>query len=151
MVKIGETLSQSATVGGLSPIDEKKVKEARADSFQARLVKIEGDTQEERIRNLAQIIFEQGEKLGKKVDIRELKKYKQLISAFLEEAVGTSCKFSKESFLDRRGRYRVYATIKRINKEVEELTRQVLSSERDNIKILQKLDDIRGLIMDIFM
>lgn len=151
MVKIGEGLGQSNTVGGLSPLDDKRVREARTDSFQARLIKIEGDTQEERIRNLAQAIFEQGEKLGKKVDIRELKKYKQLISTFLEEAVGTSCKFSKESFLDRRGRYRVYASIKKINEEIEELTRQVLSSEKDNIQILQKLDDIRGLIMDIFM
>jgi uncharacterized protein YaaR (DUF327 family) len=151
MVKIGEGLGQSNTVGGLSPLDEKRVREARTDSFQARLIKIEGDTQEERIRNLAQAIFEQGEKLGKKVDIRELKKYKQLISTFLEEAVGTSCKFSKESFLDRRGRYRIYASIKKINEEIEELTRQVLSSEKDNIQILQKLDDIRGLIMDIFM
>lgn len=151
MVKIGEGLGQSNTVGGLSPLDEKRVREARTDSFQARLIKIEGDTQEERIRNLAQAIFQQGEKLGKKVDIRELKKYKQLISTFLEEAVGTSCKFAKESFLDRRGRYRVYASIKRINEEVEELTKQVLSSEKDNIQILQKLEDIRGLIMDIFM
>lgn len=151
MVKINDALSQSATVGGLSPVDDKRIREAKTDSFQARLMKIEGDTQEERIRNLAQAIFEQGEKLGKKVDIRELKKYKQLISTFLEEAVGTSCKFSKDSFLDRRGRYRVYATIKRINEEIEELTKQVLSSESDNIKILQKLDDIRGLIMDIFL
>lgn len=151
MVKISDALNQSATVGGLSAKDEKRIREAKTDSFQTKLFKIEGDTQEERIRNLAEIIFEQGEKLGKKVDIRELKKYKQLIATFLEEAVGTSTKFSKESFLDRRGRYRVYASIKRINEEVEELARQVLSSEKDNIQILQKIDDIRGLIMDIFM
>ena len=151
MVKISETLSQSSTVGGLTPTEDKRVRDASRNSFQSKLIKVEGDNQEEVIRNLADAIFEQGEKLGKKIDIRELKKYKQLISAFLEEAVGASCKFSKDSFLDRRGRYRVYATIKKINAEMAELTKEVLSSEKDNILILQKLDDIRGLIMDIFM
>lgn len=151
MVKISETLGQSSAIGSLSPTEDKRIRDAGKGTFQSSLIKIEGANQEEIIRNLADAIFEQGEKLGKKVDIRELKKYKQLISAFLEEAVGASCKFSKDSFLDRRGRYRVYATIKKINDEVAELTKEVLSSEKDNIKILQKLDDIRGLIMDIFM
>lgn len=151
MVKISEALSQSNQVTGLIGKDDKKISESKTNSFRAQLVKIEGDTQEERVKNLALMIFEQGEKLGKKVDIRELKKYKDLISSFLEEAVGSSCKFSKESFLDRRGRYRVYATVKKINEEVDSLTKEVLSAQKDNIKVLQKLDDIRGLIMDIFM
>ncbi len=96
-------------------------------------------------------IQSQGKKLEKKADIRDLKIYKQLISEFLDGAVTHSHSFTKKSFLDRRGRHRVYAIIKKINESLIELTNEVLKSQQDNISILKKLDDIRGLILDLFL
>ena len=151
MVKIGEALNQHSTVPEIGGKEDRRISESKVGTFRSQLIRVEGETQEERIKNLAAMIFDQGEKLGKKVDIGELKVYKRMISEFLEEAVGNSHKFSKESFLDRRGRHRVYATIKRVNTEVENLTKDVLNNEKDNIKILQRIDDIRGLIMDILL
>lgn len=104
-----------------------------------------------RLRAKADEIAEQGVKLAEKVDIRELQKYKKLISDFLDEAVGNSRKFSKQSFLDRRGRHKVYAVIKKVNEELDELTQEVLRDEKDRIKILKKLDDIKGLILDLIL
>ena len=77
--------------------------------------------------------------------------YRKLISEFLDVAVGNSKKFSKKSLLDRRGRHKVYAVIKNINTELDLLTQDVMSGEKDNISLLQRLDDIRGLILDLFM
>ncbi|MDR1061681.1 MAG: YaaR family protein [Clostridiales bacterium] len=105
----------------------------------------------ERLRAMAANISAQGEKLADKVDIRELRAYKKMISDFMEEAVGNSRKFSKQSFLDRRGRHKVYAVIKKVNGELDELTEEVLHGEKDRIKILKKLDEIRGLILDMLM
>ena len=105
----------------------------------------------ERLRIKADEIAAQGEKLADKVDIRELQIYKKLVSDFMDEAVGNSRKFSKQSFLDRRGRHKVYAVIKKVNEELDELTREVLQGEKDRLKILKKLDDIKGLILDIMM
>lgn len=113
--------------------------------------KLEFKNYEERIRVLADKIQSQGKKLEKKADIRDLKVYKQLISEFLDEAVSHSHSFTKKSFLDRRGRHRVYAIIKKINEELIELTNEVLKSEQDNLSILKKLDDIRGLILDLLL
>ena len=81
----------------------------------------------------------------------KLKVYKKLISEFFDETVNNSHKFTKQNFLDRRGRHRVYAVVKTVNKELDELTNDVLNSEKDNIKILKRLDDIRGMILDIIM
>jgi len=120
-------------------------------SFSSRLRQIEGANYEERINSLVQRIDEQGKILAQKVDIKELKIYKRLLAEFLDEVLNDSLKFSKESILDRRGRHKVYALVKKINKEVEKLTSDVLSQEKNNIRILQRLDDIRGLIMDILM
>jgi hypothetical protein len=106
---------------------------------------------EQHIEELARQIAEQGKKLGDKVDIRELRTYKKLISEFLDEAVGSSMKFSKQSLLDRRGRHKVYALIKKINTELDLLTQDVIKDEKDNIGILRRIDDIRGLILDMIL
>lgn len=150
-MKIREGLNSSAKINEVSSSEQKKVAETNRNAFEGQLKRVEEHNVEERIKYLVDRITEQGEKLGKKVDVKELKIYKKLISDFLDETLNNSQKFSKESFIDRRGRHRVYATVKKINAELEELTKAVLSSEKDNLDILQRIEDIRGLVLDICM
>ncbi|HEY9059069.1 MAG TPA: YaaR family protein [Pseudobacteroides sp.] len=131
--------------------EDRKVSESRSGTFQTKLAQAETSNFDERVRNMLNKIVEQGEKLSKKIDIRDFKVYKTMISEFLDEIVNNSHKFSKKSFLDRRGRHKVYAVIKRINEELDLLAKEFLKDEKDNIQILQRLDDIRGLILDITM
>lgn len=125
------------------------VSQAPRGAFNTSLNKVSMQNHEVKIANLVDQISNQAEKLAGKVDIGELKMYKRLVSEFLDEAVNNSHKFMKENKLDRRGRNRVYAIIKRINGDLEDLTQEVLKDEKDNLLILQKLDDIRGLVLDI--
>ena len=67
----------------------------------------------ERLSVMMQEITMQGEKLGKHMDVRDMKHYRRLIQEFMNEIVNRSHKFSRENFLDRRGRHRVYGMIKR--------------------------------------
>jgi uncharacterized protein YaaR (DUF327 family) len=150
-VKIIDTLKQPAGLQNKQGPDEKKAQDSKGFSFDTQLRKIDGQNYEERLVSLLSQIDKQGEKLSKSVDIRELKRYKKLISEFLYDAVNNSHKFHKESMLDRRGRHRVYAIISKVNENVDNLTAEVLKEEKDNIKVLQKLDDIRGLLLDIMM
>ncbi len=150
-MKVRETSNALSTTVEVQGKDDRKVSENKELSFQSQLRKVEDQELDQRINELVNKIIEQGEKLSKKVDIRELKIYKNLISEFLGEAVGNSHKFSKESFLDRRGRYKSYANVKKINIQLDELTKDVLKDEKDHIGILQRLDDIRGLILDMVM
>lgn len=150
-MKIRETLNNTSSVLGVQGKDERKVSESREASFKSQLKRFEDDSCEERIKELAGRIAQQSDRLAKRMDISELMVYKRLISEFMEEALGHSRRFSKQGFLDRRGRHRVYAVIKKVNEELDQLTRDVLSEEKDNIKVLQRLDDIRGLILDIVM
>lgn len=150
-MKVNETLGNRPSIRRLQRRDDRNILESRSADFQDRLKYAEYRNHEERLNELADKIIKQGEKLGKKIDIREFRLYKKLLSEFLDEAVGGSLNFSKESFLDRRGRHKIYAIVRKINAELEELTREMLNRERDNIKVLQKLDDIRGLILDMLM
>ena len=103
----------------------------------------------ERLSVMMQEITMQGEKLGKHMDVRDMKHYRRLIQEFMNEIVTRSHKFSRENFLDRRGRHRVYGMIKRVNVVLDELAGELIKEEKDTLAILSKVDEIRGLLLDI--
>ena len=120
------------------------------DQFRFTLMsKIEEDGLAERLDGMMKEITQQGKKLGKHMDIRDMKHYRALIKEFLNEVVNRSHKFSRENFLDRRGRHRVYGMIKRVDAALDELAGELLKDEKDAISILDKVDEIRGLLLDI--
>ncbi|HEY5585904.1 MAG TPA: YaaR family protein [Ruminiclostridium sp.] len=150
-IKIQDASNNPSGIKALPGRDERAIRNEKDTAFSSQLRKLETGNYEEKIKVLADKIQSQGKKLEKKADIRDLKIYKQLISEFLDQAVTHAHSFTKKSFLDRRGRHRVYAIIKKVNEGLIELTNEVLKAEQDNINILKKLDDIRGLILDLFL
>ncbi len=68
----------------------------------------------------------------------------------MNEVISRSHSFSRENFLDRKGRHRVYGIIRLVDENLDALAQELMSEEKDNISILQKIGDIRGLILDIF-
>lgn len=103
----------------------------------------------ERLSVMMEEITMQGKKLGKRMDVRDMKHYRRLIKEFMNEIVNRSHKFSRENFLDRRGRHRVYGMIKRVDAALDELAGELIKEEKDAIAILNKVDEIRGLLLDI--
>ena len=70
---------------------------------------------------MMQDIIQHGDKLAKHMDIRDMRHYRALIKNFINEIVSRSHKFSRENFLDRRGRHRVYGMMKLIDQNLDEL------------------------------
>ncbi|MCR5144519.1 MAG: YaaR family protein [Lachnospiraceae bacterium] len=94
-------------------------------------------------------ITKQGELIARHMDIRDMKKYRGLIKDFLNEVVNRSHKFSRENFLDRRGRHRVYGIVKLVDENLDKLAEALVADEVDHIEILSRIDEIRGLLLDI--
>ncbi len=91
----------------------------------------------------------QGELIAKHMDIRDMKKYRGLVKEFLNEVVYRSHKFSRENFLDRRGRHRVYGIVRLVDKTLDELASELVADEKDHLSILEKIGEIKGLLLDI--
>lgn len=98
---------------------------------------------------LLQDITVQGNLIARHMDIRDMKKYRFLIKDFLNEVVYRSHKFSRENFLDRRGRHRVYGIIRLIDSNLDELAGELIKEELDHIAILDRIGEIQGLLLDI--
>ena len=121
------------------------------DSFKFTLISnIEEKDLQEKLGNMMQEITEQGEKIARHMDIKDMKKYRELVKGFLNEVVNRSHKFSRENFLDRRGRHRVYGIIRLVDEKLDELAQELVKDEKDTISILAKVGEIRGLLLDIF-
>ncbi|MBP8714895.1 MAG: YaaR family protein [Lachnospiraceae bacterium] len=106
------------------------------------------------LQNTLKVMMEeitmQGDKISKKRDIRDMKKYRAMIKGFMNEVVSRSHTFERENFLDRKGRHRVYGIIKLVDQRMDELAQELVKDEKDNIKILGMVGDIQGLLLDIF-
>ena len=105
---------------------------------------------QERLTAMMEQITMQGEKLAKHRDVKDMKRYRGLIKDFLNEIVNRSHEFSRENFLDRKGRHRVYGIIRLVDKNLDELAQELVKDEKDNLAILAKIGEIRGLLLDIF-
>ena len=124
--------------------------QAPAEDFKFTLMRSsEEDGLAARLQVMMEEITMQGKKLGKHMDVRDMKHYRKLIKEFMNEIVNRSHKFSRENFLDRRGRHRVYGMIKRVDEVLDELAGELIKDEKDAIAILDKVDEIRGLLLDI--
>lgn len=103
-----------------------------------------------KLNGLMEQITDQGQKLAKRRDIKDMRRYRALIKDFMNEVVAHSHSFTRENFLDRRGRHRVYGIIRLIDENLDELAQELVKDETDNLAILAKIGEIRGLLLDIF-
>ena len=103
-----------------------------------------------RLNSLMEEITMQGERLAKRRDVKDMKHYRGLVKEFLNEVVTHSHSFTRENFLDRKGRHRVYGIIRLRDENLDQLAQELMKDEKDNLAILNKIGEIQGLILDIF-
>lgn len=120
------------------------------DSFKFTLIRnIEEKDLQEKLNSMMEQITVQGDKISKHMDIKDMKKYRELVKGFLNEVVSRSHEFSRKNFLDRRGRHRVYGIVRLVDKNLDDLAGELVKDEKDHLAIISKIDDIRGLLLDI--
>ncbi|MBO5033125.1 MAG: YaaR family protein [Lachnospiraceae bacterium] len=138
-------------VQSTAPVQQTQTVQQTDDSFKFMLASnIEEAGLAERLNLMMEEIVMQGDKIVKRMDVRDMKRYRTLIKEFMNEIVNRSHKFSRENFLDRRGRHRVYGIIRLVDEKLDELAQELVKEECDKIAILAKVDEIRGLLLDIF-
>ena len=98
--------------------------------------------------NLVQEITQQGERFYKNPTIRELKLYKSMIKKFLKYV--TDRMFAVEHHTGGKWKQKIYTISRVIDGKLEALTKLVVSQQSGNINLLSVLDEIRGLLIDLY-
>lgn len=142
-IRVNETtpIQQTENVQAAKPVD---------GGFKFTLASaIDDASLQQKLTGLMNDIEAQGKRISEHMDVRDMKHYRALIKEFMNEIVNRSHKFSRENFLDRRGRHRVYGMVKLVDEKLDELAGELVSDEKDHLSILGRVDEIRGLLLDI--
>lgn len=95
-------------------------------------------------------IDEAAEALRRSVTLRNLNKYKELVREFVRKLTASAFAVRQEAGFDRFGHRRLYTIVTEIDSQLEALTREVMMTQADNIDLVSRLDEIRGLLLDIY-
>ena len=140
-----DKISQPVAVDGSTKVN------AGDDSFKFMISSSIAEKElQEKLGALMSEITEQGKKISKKKDIRDMKRYRALIKEFMNEIVNRSHEFSRENFLDKRGRHRIYGIVRLVDEKLDALAGELMQEEADNMKVLAQIGEIRGLLLDLF-
>lgn len=95
-------------------------------------------------------IQEQGRRLARSMSLADLKKYRDMVADFLRICIagGLSCK--EERLSSRYGRTKVLTIIKTVNQKLLALAEALLSENKDSLKVMALVDEIRGLLLDLY-
>ena len=136
----------------LQPEAIKAPQDTGSDAFRFALMSnIEETELQERLTNLMSEITAEGEIISKRKNIKDMRRYRALVKDFMNEILNRSHKFSRQNFLDKKGRHRVYGIIKLVDRNLDDLAAELLTDESDNLSILAKIGEIRGLLIDLLM
>jgi len=131
--------------------DVRNVRENDSAVFRRTLTDLTKEAHMIRLREMKTAIDEQGYRLADRVDVKELEKYRRLIREFLDEIVSNGYTFSREDAYASRGRHRYIATVRIVDEKLDELGKEVIKEHADKIEVLNRIDDIRGLLLDLML
>lgn len=91
-----------------------------------------------------------GRELRRDPSLAALRQYKESVRAFVREALRLMYAVDERLGFDRRGNPTFALIVRTIDEKLEELTRQCLESQKGTIDLAARLDEIRGLLLDLY-
>jgi uncharacterized protein YaaR (DUF327 family) len=143
-IKINDSGQTKSLGSGFQPAVEKK-----NSSFSNILADTRKLDKEELQIFLARL-EKQGQKLAESMSWQDLREFKLMIRRFLKSTLGQYGQMQEESFWDYHGQPKVLARVTKINHALEELGKEILASQAEPLKVLAKINEIKGLIIDLF-
>ena len=149
-MKIDSSISRGASLTMPRPEVDVGVRGAATD-FSMELADQESSMSREAMDRLLEQIDEQGARLSKSPTFDELRSYRSLIQSFIGEAVGTMYELHTQAGWDRLGRQKVYPSVRKIDKKLEEMAEKIRLGQADQLDIIASHDAIRGMLVDLYM
>ncbi len=149
-MKIDSSISQSTSMAMPRAANDTGVRGASTD-FSMELADQESSMSREAMDRLLEKIDEQGARLSKSPTYEELRSYRALIQSFIGEAVDGMYELHTQAGWDRLGRQKVYTSVRKIDKKLEEMAEKIRLGQADQLSIIASHDAIRGLLVDLYM
>lgn len=119
-------------------------------SFQKIMNSYSKELSHERLQGLLKEIDKQGQQLSEHRTFNELRKYKELVKEFMGEAAKHGVGLHQAETWDFHGGSKTLKTIQLLDRKLIELTDHVLDQQRSSLEILEKIGEIKGLLINLY-
>ncbi len=121
-------------------------------SFRDTLVKAHAGQLNERIDKALQQIDTLGQRLGESLSLSDLRQYKQAIASLMRDLTSNMVQVKTEMEWDSQAwEHRTLVIMRTVDQELEKLTEMVVSQEQDRLAILERIGEIKGMLLDLRM
>ena len=118
-------------------------------SFSDTMQQQQEQASRQQLQQMLEAIQNQSERLKATMTVRELFKYKMMVKKFLEETAGKGVGISSSRSWDRRGRSRRFMLLKEIDRHLLEMAESMLKTEQGRMELLEKVGEIKGLLVNV--
>ncbi|WP_147565423.1 YaaR family protein [Clostridium tyrobutyricum] len=120
-----------------------KVKKDFSESFNSQMEK----KSHEQLKDMFNNIKKKGNRLSVTKCYSDVKAYKNMIKEYLKSALNYMYTVKKDiSFWQTQ----YFITVETIDNKLEELTSMLMNEQKDNLSVASTIDDISGLLVDIY-
>ncbi|MCM3470981.1 YaaR family protein [Brevibacillus borstelensis] len=139
-------------IGQISVEQRKSKQDVPADrvAFSELMNKGRQQLNTERLQKMIADIEEQGKILADSRTVGDLRKFKSLVKSFLDDAVKNGLSLEEQQGFNRRGRSRIFKIVKEVDKKLLELTDSVLKNQEPGLRILERVGEIKGLLVNTY-
>lgn len=125
----------------------KKVLKEKVDSFSKEMDSSLSNRSKKDLKELMDSIKKKGDRVVLTKTHGDVMEYKSLVKEYLNKVMDNMYELNKcyDTFNSR-----YYLTVETIDKKLQELTNNILGNEKDNISILTTIDEIQGLLLDVY-
>ncbi|WP_100406853.1 YaaR family protein [Bacillus solitudinis] len=135
---------------GIGKVESKKQEPTARVSFSEVIGQKRDEKVYERLSLLMGKIDDQGKVLSESRTVDELRKYKQLVKEFMEDAVQFGLSLEERRGFNRRGRTKIYKIVQEVDRKLLDLTDAVLEKQKKGLDILNMVGEIKGLLVNVY-
>ncbi|OIK08792.1 hypothetical protein SAMN05443252_1136 [Bacillus sp. OV322] len=129
--------------------DSKQVQTGNG-KFQQLVQKQDQKLQYASLNRLLSDIEGAGGRLGKSRTFKDIAKFKTLVKRFVKEAVDFGMDLKHSNSWNQFGQSRPLKIVETIDDKLVELTEAVLSKEKTSVDVLEKIGEIKGLLINLY-
>lgn len=119
--------------------------------FGEMVVKQGSKMQTEQLTRLVGDISAAGDRVARNRNLRELARFKMLVKRFLQEAVDHGLEMKQSHTWNRFGEGRRLKIVETIDEHLVELAKELLEEEKETIDLLDRIGEIKGLLINLYM
>ncbi|MDI6605304.1 MAG: YaaR family protein [Thermoanaerobacteraceae bacterium] len=132
-------------------IEEKNKYSIRNQRFDELVEKESKQIRDDRLNEMLLDLDNISQKLKQNLTLENLLLYKKKVRQFLQDTTSRMFRREKREYTDLTGRKRIYTLIEKINARLEEMTKEFIQDNSKSIDLLKMIDDIRGMLIDMYL